>query len=73
MGAPDNLWSWLNSNGGAVSTVATVLTALVAIGALYAAARDSRERSRPYLAAELHPAPNSGSSVGFRIDRKSVV
>lgn len=64
---PDDVWSWLNANGGAVSTIATVITALVAIGALYAAARDSRERSRPYLAAELVPARNSGSSVAFRI------
>lgn len=64
---PDDLWSWLNANGGTITTLATVITALVAIGALLAAAHDSRERSRPYLTAELFPAPKSGASIGFRV------
>ncbi|WP_169165118.1 hypothetical protein [Cellulomonas taurus] len=64
---PDDLWSWLNANGGTITTIATVITALVAIGALIAAARDSRERSRPYLAAELFPAPRSNVTVVFRV------
>lgn len=64
---PNDLWSWLNANGGTITTVATVITALVAIGALYAAARDSRERSRPYVAAELFPAPKSTASIAFRV------
>lgn len=64
---PNDLWSWLNANGGAISTIATVVTALVAIGALLAAARDSRERSRPYLAAEFLPSQKSTTAVVFRV------
>jgi hypothetical protein len=64
---PDDLWSWLNANGGTITTIATVITALVAIGALLAAAHDSRERSRPYLAAELFPSQKSTASIVFRV------
>ncbi|MBO9555582.1 hypothetical protein [Cellulomonas sp.] len=64
---PGDLWSWINANGGAISTIATVVTALVAIGALLAAARDSRERARPYITVELAPAPLSGFSAVLRV------
>jgi hypothetical protein len=61
------LWSWLNANGGTVATIATVITALVAVAALIAAARDSGDRTRPYMAAEFIPAPHSESSVVLRV------
>lgn len=64
---PDDLWSWLNANGGTVTTIATVVTALVAIAALMAATRDSRDRTRPYIAVELAPARLSGFSAVIRV------
>lgn len=63
----DGLWSWLNTNAGAVSTVATVITALVAVLALRATARDSRDRTRAYVAVDLVPATRSRSSAVLRV------
>lgn len=61
------MWDWLNANAGGIGVLATIITALIAAFALNATARDSRERTRPSLAAELFPALKSSTSIGFRV------
>lgn len=64
---PDDVWSWLNANAGAVGVIATVLTALIAVLALQQTVRDSRERTRAYVGVEVVPASKSGFSAVLRV------
>jgi len=49
----DAAWPWINDFGAALGALAAVVTGTVAVAALLVATRDSAERSRPMLIAEL--------------------
>lgn len=49
-------WEWASTNGAGLGGVAAVVTGAVAVAALLVAARDSTERSRPMVVAELRDA-----------------
>jgi len=60
-------WQWLSDNGGGVVTLAAISMAVVAILALQRTAADSRERSRPYVLAELALPADSDSTIDIVI------
>lgn len=60
-------WQWVVNNGTGLAAVAAVGTAVVAVIALRSTAADSRERTRPYVLAELSLAAESDSTIDLVI------
>ena len=60
-------WQWVVNNGTGLAAVAAVGTAVVAVIALRSTAADSRERTRPYVLAELSLAAESDSTIDLII------
>lgn len=56
-------WKWVQDSGGALTALATIATALFAVWALVNASRDSRDRSRPMVIAEMQHAEHNDSAV----------
>ena len=63
----DVAWQWLVNNGNGLAALAAVDTAAIAIIALRSTAADSRDRSRPYVLAELSLATDSDTSIDIVI------
>src|SRR5674476_1568029 len=63
----DVAWQWLVNNGSGLAALAAVGTAAIAIVALRSTAADSRDRSRPYVLAELSLATDSDTSIDIVI------
>lgn len=55
--------NWLNDNGTGISATMAILTALVAIFGIVRTTKDSRERTRPVVAAWLREPPDSDQSI----------
>lgn len=60
------VWEWVNEYGSGIGAVAGVLATLVAILALTSAARDSKARSQPMIAAEFRPSADSNVCLSRR-------
>lgn len=58
-----DLWCWVNENGVGLGAMAAIATAAIAVFALLRATRDSRDRTRPIVAAELRRIPYVDSSI----------
>lgn len=65
-----DLWTWLNANGIAVTTTltafiaaGTLVTSWVAVSTLRQAARDSEQRTRPYVIAEFQSAEHNRNAI----------
>lgn len=63
----DVAWQWLVNNGSGLAALAAVGTAAIAIIALRSTAADSRDRSRPYVLAELSLATDSDTTIDIVI------
>jgi len=60
-------WQWVVNNGTGLAAVAAIGTAVVAVIALRSTVADSRERTRPYVLAELSLAAESDSTIDLVI------
>lgn len=66
------MWDWMNDYGAALSALAAIGTAVIAVFTLLRAVRDSRDRTRPYMVAELRLAKDSGTAIDFVIRNAGV-
>jgi len=61
----DHSWDWINEYGAGLAAIAAVVTGAVAVVALVQTVRDSKERSRPYVIAELRLIPYAASTLSL--------
>jgi hypothetical protein len=58
-------WAWVNDNGTGLAAVAAIVTGVFAAVALRQTARDSRERTRPYVIAEYQRIPYASGTLAL--------
>lgn len=58
-------WTWVNENGTGLAAVAAIVTGVFAAVALRQTAKDSRERTRPYVLVEYQRIPYASGTLAL--------
>lgn len=58
-------WAWVNGNGTGLAAAAAIVTGVFAAVALRQTAKDSRERTRPYVIAEYQRIPYASGTLAL--------
>gem|GEM_PF-4045710 len=61
----EGFWEWVNRNGSGLGAMAAIITGAIAAVALRQTARDSRERTRPYVLVEYQRIPHVSAALAL--------